>query len=53
MPTDATMALFYPHHVGVAPRVRVLIDYLMAWFAQQESLHGRRPPPRRAAATSD
>ncbi len=53
MPTDATMALFYPHHVGVAPRVRVLIDYLMTWFAQQESLHGRRPPPRRAAATSD
>ena len=48
VPTDASMALFYPHHAGVAPRVRVLIDYLMAWFAQQESLQSNRPAPRPA-----
>ena len=47
VPADATMAIFYPHHVGLAPRVRVLIDYLMAWFGQQESLHAPQLPSRK------
>lgn len=47
VPADATMAIFYPHHVGLAPRVRVLIDYLMAWFAQQESLQAPQQPSRK------
>lgn len=49
VPADATMAIFYPHHSGLAPRVRVLIDYLMAWFAKQESLQAPRPAPPKTA----
>ncbi|NJS35248.1 MAG: hypothetical protein HC765_00520 [Brachymonas sp.] len=30
---EASMAMFYPHRAGLAPRVRVLVDYLMAQFA--------------------
>jgi hypothetical protein len=29
------MALFYPHRAGLAPRVRVLVDFLLAEFAKQ------------------
>lgn len=27
---DASMAMFYPHRAGMAPRVRVLVDFLLA-----------------------
>jgi DNA-binding transcriptional LysR family regulator len=36
---EASMAIFYPHRVGLAPRVRVLVDFLLAQFAKDESLH--------------
>ncbi len=52
VPSDVTIAIFYPHHVGLAPRVRVLIDYLMAWFAKQESLHAPRKSPRKIVPPS-
>jgi DNA-binding transcriptional LysR family regulator len=35
---DASMALFYPHRVGLAPRVRVLVDYLLGEFAKSAAL---------------
>jgi DNA-binding transcriptional LysR family regulator len=35
---DASMAMFYPHRAGLAPRVRVLVDFLMAQFAQHAAL---------------
>jgi DNA-binding transcriptional LysR family regulator len=40
VPNDAGMAIFYPHRAGIAPRVRVLVDFLLAQFAKDESLHG-------------
>lgn len=33
--SDVSMALFYPHRSGLAPRVRVLVDFLLAEFAKQ------------------
>jgi DNA-binding transcriptional LysR family regulator len=30
---EASMALFYPHRAGMAPRVRVLVDFLLAELA--------------------
>jgi DNA-binding transcriptional LysR family regulator len=35
----AAMALFYPHRAGLAPRVRVLVDHLMAAFAADPALN--------------
>ena len=35
---DASMALFYPHRAGLAPRVRVFIDHLLTGFAATASL---------------
>jgi DNA-binding transcriptional LysR family regulator len=32
---ELSMAMFYPHRAGLAPRVRVLVDYLMAEFSKQ------------------
>ena len=40
VPNEATMSLFYPHRAGLAPRVRVLVDFLLAQLAKDESLHG-------------
>ncbi len=40
IPGDASMAMFYPHRAGLAPRVRVLVDFLMAQFAGMAALHG-------------
>jgi DNA-binding transcriptional LysR family regulator len=40
VPGDASMAVFYPHRAGLAPRVRVLVDFLMAQFAGHAALHG-------------
>jgi DNA-binding transcriptional LysR family regulator len=30
VPGDASMAMFYPHRAGLAPRVRVLVDFLLS-----------------------
>ncbi len=38
-PGSFAMTLQYPHRVLVAPRVRVVVDYLLEAFAQQEELH--------------
>jgi DNA-binding transcriptional LysR family regulator len=35
---DANMSMFYPHRSGLAPRVRVMVDFLLARFAQEPSL---------------
>jgi DNA-binding transcriptional LysR family regulator len=35
---DASMALFYPHRAGLAPRVRVLVDFLLAAFKADPAL---------------
>jgi DNA-binding transcriptional LysR family regulator len=35
---EASMAMFYPHRAGLAPRVRVLVDFLMAQFTQHAAL---------------
>jgi DNA-binding transcriptional LysR family regulator len=37
----SSMAIFYPHRAGLAPRVRVLVDFLMAQFADNAALQGR------------
>jgi DNA-binding transcriptional LysR family regulator len=35
---DASMALFYPHRAGLAPRVRVFVDFLLARFKELPAL---------------
>ncbi len=35
---DANMALFYPHRAGLAPRVRVLVDFLLERFKRTPGL---------------
>jgi DNA-binding transcriptional LysR family regulator len=35
---DASMALFYPHRAGLAPRVRVLTDFLLEAFKSHPAL---------------
>lgn len=35
---DATMTLFYPHRAGLAPRVRVLVDFLLVQFKTMPEL---------------
>jgi DNA-binding transcriptional LysR family regulator len=37
-PGDASMALFYPHRSGLAPRVRVLVDFLLERFKGMPAL---------------
>ena len=36
---DASMALFYPHRAGLAPRVRALVDFLLERFRGMATLH--------------
>jgi DNA-binding transcriptional LysR family regulator len=48
VPGDASMAVFYPHRAGLAPRVRVLVDFLLAGFAADPSL--QKPAPRQRKA---
>jgi DNA-binding transcriptional LysR family regulator len=36
--SEAVIALFYPHRSGLAPRVRVLVDYLLQEFKGMRSL---------------
>ena len=38
VPGDASMSVFYPHRAGLAPRVRVLIDFLLSEFAKNAAL---------------
>lgn len=38
VPNEAGMAIFYPHRAGLAPRVRVLVEFLIVQFAKEESL---------------
>ncbi len=35
---EASMALFYPHRAGLAPRVRVLVDFLLERFKSMPAL---------------
>jgi DNA-binding transcriptional LysR family regulator len=35
---DASMSIFYPHRAGLAPRVRVFVDFLLEHLATQEGL---------------
>lgn len=38
MPGEASMALFYPHRAGLAPRVRVVVDFLLQRFKELPGL---------------
>ncbi len=38
VPGDASMAMFYPHRAGLAPRVRVLVDFLMVHLVKNAAL---------------
>jgi DNA-binding transcriptional LysR family regulator len=35
---EATVTLFYPHRVGLAPRVKALVEFLLARFAEEPAL---------------
>ncbi len=48
VPGDARMAMFYPHRAGLAPRVRVLMDFLLENFASSPSLQRAAPRARKA-----
>jgi DNA-binding transcriptional LysR family regulator len=37
----ASMSIFYPHRAGLAPRVRVLVDFVVAQLAQNAALQGK------------
>jgi DNA-binding transcriptional LysR family regulator len=39
-PSDAAMTIFYPHRAGLAPRVRVLVDFLLKRLADVPALRG-------------
>ncbi len=38
-----SMSIFYPHRTGIAPRVRVTVDYLLAQFAKIPDFHQSLP----------
>jgi DNA-binding transcriptional LysR family regulator len=38
---DASIAMFYPHREGLAPRVRVWLDFLLEKFKNEPSFMGR------------
>jgi DNA-binding transcriptional LysR family regulator len=44
--SNISMSMFYPHRMGLAPRVRVFVDFLLDYLDQDESLHAqdRRQP---------
>jgi DNA-binding transcriptional LysR family regulator len=48
VPGDASMAIFYPHRAGLAPRVRVLVDFLLESFATEPSLQRTASRQRKA-----
>lgn len=37
---DASMTIFYPHRAGLAPRVRVLVDFLLTGLLKNSALRG-------------
>jgi DNA-binding transcriptional LysR family regulator len=37
---NASMALFYPHRAGLAPRVRVLVDFVLQRLVKEPGLQG-------------
>jgi DNA-binding transcriptional LysR family regulator len=37
---DNSLSMFYPHREGLAPRVRVFVDHVLAKLAKEPSLHG-------------
>jgi DNA-binding transcriptional LysR family regulator len=43
IPAESSMAIFYPHRAGLAPRVKVLVEYLIEKFAQEPSLRLSSP----------
>lgn len=38
---DASMSIFYPHRAGLAPRVRVLVDFLLKYLTKNPALQGK------------
>lgn len=49
-PSEISMSLFYPHRAGLAPRVKVLVDFLQTQFAQDPSLRPYGPAAKRRSA---
>jgi DNA-binding transcriptional LysR family regulator len=43
MAAGISMSMFYPHRTGLAPRVRVTVDHLLAHFAKLPALQGMAP----------
>jgi DNA-binding transcriptional LysR family regulator len=41
-----SMSMFYPHRTGLAPRVRVTVDYLLAQFLKEPALHSVMTTPK-------
>jgi DNA-binding transcriptional LysR family regulator len=41
VPNEVSMSIFYPHRAGIAPRVRVLVDHLLATFAKNPALQNK------------
>ncbi len=41
VPNVVSMSIFYPHRAGMAPRVRVLVDHLLAILSQDPALQNR------------
>jgi DNA-binding transcriptional LysR family regulator len=39
---DVSMTMFYPHRAGLAPRVRVLVDFLLAALPENPALQDHR-----------
>jgi DNA-binding transcriptional LysR family regulator len=44
VPNVVSMSIFYPHRAGMAPRVRVLVDHLLAALAKDPALQGKTRP---------
>jgi DNA-binding transcriptional LysR family regulator len=42
-PSGISMSLFYPHRAGLAPRVKVLVDYLRDQLSKDVALQSPRP----------
>lgn len=38
---ETSMSIFYPHRAGIAPRVRVMVDFLLKHFARDTLLHSQ------------
>lgn len=47
VPSEAGMCVFYPHRAGLAPRVRVLVDFLLKELTKEASLQATAKGVRR------